>query len=63
MEGAFTKKWIFSKTWDHFQVPKPFSKILYVLGDPISLKKDTNLEEMALFLEEEINNLNEKRNA
>ncbi len=60
MGGAFTKKWIFSKTWDHFQVPKPFSKILYVLGDPISLKKNTNLKEMALFLEEEINNLNEK---
>lgn len=58
--GAFSRKWIFSKTWDHFQVPKPFSNILYVLGEPIYLKKDTNLEEIALFLEQEINNLNEE---
>lgn len=60
MGGAFSKKWVFSKTWDHFQIPKPFSKIFYVLGNPIYLNKDSNLEEIALFLEQEINNLNEK---
>lgn len=60
MGGAYSKKWILSRTWDQFQVPKPFSKIVYTLGDPIQVDENTNLEELAISLEQEINTLNDK---
>lgn len=57
--GAYTRKWILRKSWDQFQIPKPFSKIIYALGDPISVTEDMNLEDLALRLEREINHLND----
>lgn len=60
MGGAYSKKWTLSKTWDQFQIPKPFSKIVYALGDPMTVDETTNLEEFAIVLEKEINILNKK---
>ena len=42
---AFSDKWIFEKTWDKFQMPKPFSKMVCLIGDPITIPKDANLED------------------
>jgi len=50
--GAASKnKWVFEKTWDKIELPKPFSKIVCILGDPISIGPDENLEVVALKLE------------
>ena len=43
--SAFSSKWVLSKAWDHFQIPKPFSKSAFVLGKPIYVPKSANLEE------------------
>ena len=43
--GAYSKKWIFSKAWDKFQLPKPFSKVICVVGEPITIPKDINPKE------------------
>lgn len=34
--------WTFEKSWDQFRVPKPFTKIVVVIGEPIYV--DANLE-------------------
>ncbi len=39
------KKWIV-RSWDHFIVPRPFSRAFLVLGDPIYVGKDATEEEI-----------------
>jgi lysophospholipid acyltransferase (LPLAT)-like uncharacterized protein len=39
------KNWVFEKSWDHFRVPKPFSKVIIQLGKPIWIKSDTQYAE------------------
>lgn len=40
------RKWVFN-SWDRFQVPKPFSRICMVYGDPIYVKPDDALDQAA----------------
>lgn len=30
-----SSNWVFKKSWDQFRIPKPFSKIVVVIGEPI----------------------------
>jgi lysophospholipid acyltransferase (LPLAT)-like uncharacterized protein len=39
------KKWVF-RSWDHFQFPKPFTRVLVLIGAPIFVKPDATHEEM-----------------
>ena len=32
--------WIFNKSWDHFNIPKPFSKIICHYGEPIYITEE-----------------------
>lgn len=36
------------KSWDNFQIPKPFIKIRLILGDPIPIPPDLSLDELEL---------------
>src|SRR5260370_8402006 len=36
----------FEKTWDHFLLPKPFSRTLMLFGSPIYVPKDASAELM-----------------
>ncbi|MFH1282080.1 MAG: lysophospholipid acyltransferase family protein [bacterium] len=51
--GAKRKKII--KSWDQYYIPYPFNKIAATYGDPIYIKSDDNLEEIAPFVEEKLN--------
>jgi lysophospholipid acyltransferase (LPLAT)-like uncharacterized protein len=56
--GAASKsKWVFSKTWDKIEIPKPFSKIVCILGSPIYIGKDEDLKEVAQEVEQILLNL------
>jgi len=55
--GAFEKAWIFEKAWDKFKFPKPFTRMICLVGDPIDIPKGADLEEYALILEKELNRL------
>ena len=33
--GTATRRWVFEKSWDRFQVPKPFGRIIILYGPPI----------------------------
>lgn len=37
--------WSFKKSWDQFRIPKPFSKIIVVIGEPIYLSEEDKRED------------------
>ncbi|MBN1570011.1 MAG: lysophospholipid acyltransferase family protein [Acidobacteria bacterium] len=39
------KKWVM-KSWDHFQIPKPFSRAVVLIGSPIYVEANATEEEM-----------------
>jgi len=39
------KKWVM-RSWDHFQVPKPFSRAIVLIGSPIYIDPGMGKEEM-----------------
>jgi len=39
------KKWVM-RSWDHFMVPKPFSRALVLIGAPIYVQANATEEEM-----------------
>jgi lysophospholipid acyltransferase (LPLAT)-like uncharacterized protein len=52
-------KWVL-KSWDRFEIPKPFSKIVVVYSDPIFIEKNLSVEETnerILKYEKSLNNL------
>jgi len=42
------RKWKL-KSWDHFQIPKPFSRALVEIGEPIYVKTDVSKERLAQY--------------
>lgn len=53
--------WFFKKSWDQFRIPKPFTKITVVFGDPIYIPKDseTTIEEFSKIVAQKISSLEE----
>lgn len=41
-----SKFWFFPKSWDHFRIPKPFSQIIIVYGEPLMVPKESTKEEL-----------------
>lgn len=37
--------WFFKKSWDQFRIPKPFTKIVVVIGEPVFIGSDVSREE------------------
>ncbi len=42
-----TRRWVFEKSWDRFQVPKPFGRIIVLYGPPIEYAPDIDDESLA----------------
>ncbi len=60
MGSAFEKKWVISKAWDKYEIPKPFSKAVFYLGKPIQLESHARLDEENLKLEQLIHDAGSK---
>lgn len=56
---AYQKKWIFEKTWDKFEIPKPFSKAYILVGEKINLNPDDDIEKFTEIIESKINEMND----
>ncbi len=56
--GAYSNSWTFSKTWDKFQLPKPFSKVVMVYGEPYEIPEDADMEYECKKLKNLINEMN-----
>ncbi|QDT07113.1 hypothetical protein K227x_55380 [Rubripirellula lacrimiformis] len=41
------RRWVFAKTWDRMQVPKPFSMIDIYFGEPITVGPDDDVRRVA----------------
>jgi len=52
--SAFSHKWVISKAWDLYEIPKPFSKAIVYIGKPIKIDKEADLEQSNLLLEAKI---------
>lgn len=58
--GAFKWKYQFEKAWDKFQLPLPFTKGIFYLGEPIEIPKDGNVDDFLKVIDDAINNANKK---
>lgn len=50
------------KSWDGFQIPKPFAKLTMIIGDPIMVPPDLDadgIEKWRKIIEESMNNINQ----
>jgi lysophospholipid acyltransferase (LPLAT)-like uncharacterized protein len=52
--SAFAKKWILEKAWDKYQIPKPFTRAVYYIGEPIFVPQDADLEVYNKLLENKL---------
>ena len=55
---SYSKKWILKKTWDKFEIPKPFSKVKIFLGEPILINEEEDLDKYVEIVKNGINKLN-----
>lgn len=55
-----TRRWIFTKTWDRLQLPKPFSRIDAYFGTPIAVPKDGSIEDACRALASQLDALEAK---
>ena len=52
-----SRRWIFTRAWDRFQIPKPFATIHGYFGEPIFPRKDENVEQYRKRIEISLNDL------
>ena len=55
-----SKRWIFSRTWDRFQLPKPFCRIDLYLSDPLFPRAGESLERFTERIEQVLRELEAK---
>jgi lysophospholipid acyltransferase (LPLAT)-like uncharacterized protein len=41
-------RWVLSRTWDRFQIPKPFARVVFAFGAPINADNDSALDELCV---------------
>lgn len=58
--SAFSRKWIMQKAWDKFEIPKPFARAVFYVGEPLFIQADGNLEAFNLLLETRIHEAEQK---
>jgi lysophospholipid acyltransferase (LPLAT)-like uncharacterized protein len=59
------RKWVM-RSWDHFVVPKPFSKALVSIGSPVYIPEDATEEDMRLAerqIQDSLDNLRDRGDA
>lgn len=52
---AYSLKWQFEKSWDKYQLPLPFSKVIFYLGKPMTVTDISDLAGMNTLVAEGIN--------
>lgn len=57
---AYRSKWEFKKAWDKFQFPKPFTKMVYIMGEPIEIPADADIDEYCIKIKDELNRLDKE---
>jgi lysophospholipid acyltransferase (LPLAT)-like uncharacterized protein len=55
-----TRRWIFSKAWDRFQIPKPFCRIDAYFSEPLRPRAEESIEKFCRRVESDLNDLERK---
>lgn len=50
LASACDQKWIFTKAWDRYQIPKPFARVGYYIGEPMVIDPSADLEQASVDL-------------
>lgn len=56
---AYQKKWVLNKTWDKFEMPKPFSNICILIGEELKIEENEDIDKFAEIIEYKINEAND----
>lgn len=48
---AIKRKWVFTRAWDKFELPKPFSKVVMYSGTPVKVPMDAEIAHYCEVLE------------
>ena len=57
------RRWILERTWDRFQIPKPFSTIDLYFADPLFPREDEDIDAFRRRIEATLNDLEQKHDA
>ncbi len=49
--SAFSRRWVVNKAWDKYEIPKPFSKAVFYLGEPFEVLEGADLDASNAVLE------------
>lgn len=63
ISGSASRCWTFHKSWDDFQLPKPFGRIVLKIGSPLEILPDADPREIADLMTKCTNELEEKTDA
>jgi lysophospholipid acyltransferase (LPLAT)-like uncharacterized protein len=55
-----TRRWIFTRAWDRFQIPKPFATINGYFGEPLFPREGESVEQYRKRIETALNELEQK---
>lgn len=58
--AAYSSKWQFKKAWDKFQLPLPFSKVIFYHGQPLQIQDMSDVEQVNLRVAAAINESDQK---
>ena len=58
--SAFARKWVLQKAWDKYQIPQPFTKASYYIGEPFVVTDDMDLDQANATLEQLLHHAEQK---
>lgn len=63
MSGSASRSWTFTKSWDQFQLPKPFGRIVIQFGPPIHIEPGMDEDALARLMGERVTALEQETDA
>ncbi|MFB0515424.1 MAG: lysophospholipid acyltransferase family protein [Candidatus Neomarinimicrobiota bacterium] len=63
ISGAASRRWTFTQSWDRFQLPKPFGRIVIQFGPPIESDPGIAASDLAQLMGEQLNRLEAEADA
>ncbi len=63
MAAAASRYWTFKQSWDRFQLPKPFGRIMIQFGPPMEVAPDMDAEALARRMGQRITQLEQETDA
>ncbi|UCH10296.1 MAG: DUF374 domain-containing protein [Fidelibacterota bacterium] len=63
ISGSASRHWTFWKSWDHFQLPKPFGRIVIQIGMPLDVDPGIDPEDVAQLMTQRTNEVEAEADA